>query len=351
MRAPRGRDEIEGSTPALSRLGEDELVDMMRKLLGGDAPGVVLGPGDDAALVDLGAHLGILTADMLVEGVHFRRHDSAPNDVGYKALAVNVSDVAAMGGSPRYALVSLGIPSDVDPSWVVELYGGLRDCAAEHAMAVVGGDTSRSDVIVVSVAVTGEVARGGAVTRAGARAGDRIVVTGALGAAAGGLRLAEAEAHDVARAVATEWGRSLLASLSRPVARVGEGHTLAQAGATAMIDVSDGLLKDLARLCAASGVRGVVVLDHVPVAPELGELATVFPLEPRDLALGGGEDYELVAALPPAAVEQAAHNVKERFGTPLTDIGEIREGSGIGGVERAGTERTLDARGWDHFAP
>jgi thiamine-monophosphate kinase len=350
MRASHPGDEIPGHSPALSPPGEDELVDMMRKLLGGEAPGVVLGPGDDAALVDLGVHLGILTADMLVEGVHFRRDGTAPHDLGYKALTVSVSDVAAMGGSPRYALVSLGIPKDVDPSWVVELYGGFRDCAAEHAMAVVGGDTSLSSAIVVSVAVTGEVARGGAVTRAGARPGDRIVVTGALGAAAGGLRLAEAPAHDVAQAVATGWGRALLAALYRPVARVGEGQTLAQAGATAMIDVSDGLLKDFARLCAASGVCGAIVLSDVPVAAELGELAAVQPVDPLELALGGGEDYELVATLPQSAVEGAARKLEERFGTPLTQIGEIREGSGITGVDADGTERTLEARGWDHFA-
>jgi thiamine-monophosphate kinase len=348
-RGARG-DEIDRWTRAVSPLGEDELVDMMRKLLGGEAPGLLLGPGDDAALVDLGAHLGILTADMMVEGVHFRRGGISPHDLGYKSLAVNVSDVAAMGGSPRFALVSLGIPRDVDPSWVVQLYGGLRDCAAEHAMAVVGGDTSLSDAIVVSVAVTGEVAKGGAVTRGGARPGDRIVVTGALGAAAGGLRLTEAPAHGVAQAVATTWGRALLLALSRPAARVGEGQTLAQAGATAMIDVSDGLLRDFSRLCTASGVGGLIVLDDVPVAQGLSDLAAVLPVNPRELALAGGEDYELLATLPPAAVDEAGRKLKERFGTPLTDIGEVRESSGIAGIDADGGERPLEPQGWDHFA-
>jgi thiamine-monophosphate kinase len=334
----------------MSRLSEDDLVAMMRKLLGGEAPGVLLGPGDDAALVDLGPHLGILTSDMLVEDVHFRRDRTAPHDLGYKSLAVSVSDVAAMGGSPRYALVSLGIPKDIEPSWVVELYGGLRDCAAEHAMAVVGGDTSLSDAIVVSVAVTGEVARGGAVTRAGAKPGDRIVVTGALGGAAGGLRLSEAPAHGVAQAVATTWGRALLESMSRPVARVGEGHTLAQAGATAMIDISDGLLKDLDRLCAASGVGAAVTLDDVPVAAGLRELAGVLPVDPQELALGGGEDYELLATLPFPAVDRTARKLEERFGTALTDIGEVRERSGIVGIDARGGERALEPKGWDHFA-
>ena len=329
---------------------EDELIEVIRRLLAEDAPGVSLGLGDDAALVEMGLNLGILTADMLVEGVHFERRTVSANDLGYKALTVNVSDVAAMGGSPRYGLVSLGLPQDVDASWVVELYGGLRDAAQEYAMAVVGGDTSSSERLVVSVAVTGEVARGGAVTRSGARPGDRLVVTGALGASAGGLMLLEAPAHDVAQAVSSEWGRSLVDAHLRPVARVGEGQTLAQSGATAMMDVSDGLAKDLSRLCEASEVAGAVVLADVPIALSLKELADVLPhIDPLALALEGGEDYELLATLPPGAVAPAASKLADRFGTQLTEIGEIREGRGLIAIESDGTERPLEPRGWDHF--
>ncbi|MGH2555516.1 MAG: thiamine-phosphate kinase [Actinomycetota bacterium] len=329
---------------------EDELIGVIRRLLAEDTPGVVLGLGDDAALVEMGSHLGILTSDMLVEGIHFDRETVSANDLGYKALAVNVSDVAAMGGSPRYGMVSLGLPEEVEASWVVELYGGLRDAAGEYAMAVVGGDTSRSERLVVSVAVTGEVARGGAVTRSGARPGDRVVVTGALGASAGGLKLLQAPPHDVAPTVASDWGRTLLNSHLRPAARVGEGQTLAQSGATAMMDVSDGLAKDLGRLCEASEVRAAVVLADVPVALSLKELADVLPdVDPLTLALEGGEDYELLATMPPAAVSGAASKLAERFGTQLTDVGEIREGRGLVAIESDGTERPLEPRGWDHF--
>ena len=139
---------------------EDELVATIRKLLAGDAPGVELGIGDDAALVDMGDRLAILTTDMLVEGVHFRR-TIAPRDLGYKAIAVNVSDVAAMGGSPRYGLVSVGLAEDEEIGWIVELYGGVRDAAAEYGMAVVGGDTSRADRIVDSRARDSTSARRG----------------------------------------------------------------------------------------------------------------------------------------------------------------------------------------------
>lgn len=334
----------------MSGFTEDELIGVIRRLLSGDAPGVRLGPGDDAAVVEMGSHDGILTTDMLVEGVHFERHVTSAHDLGYKALAVSVSDVAAMGGSPRFALVSLGLPKDVDTGWVVELYGGLRDAAGEYAVSVVGGDTSKSDRVVVSVALTGEVARGRAVTRAGARPGNRVVVTGALGAAAGGLRLAQAPPEEVGAAVVSDWGRSLVSAHVRPTARVGEGQTLAQAGATAMIDVSDGLARDLGSVCRESGVAAVVVFADVPVALGLRHLAEVMPVEPLGLALEGGEDYELVATLPSGSVGGATTMLAERFGTQLTDIGEVREGEGLTAIEEDGRERPLEPRGWDHFA-
>jgi len=331
----------------MSDFTEDDLVLAIRTVLGGEAPGVALGPGDDAALVEFGPHQGVLTSDLLVEGVHFEMDAVSARDLGHKALTVNVSDVAAMGGSPRYALVSLGLSGAVELPWVVELYGGLRDAALSYGMSVVGGDLSRSERVVISVAVAGEVARGRAVTRFGAKPGDRIVVTGELGAAAGGLIMARSERRED---VATDWGRALLGAHDRPVARVGEGQTLAGAGATAMIDVSDGLAKDLSRICAESGVGAAVKLGSVPVAAALEPLRTSAEIDPLDLALGGGEDYELLAALPPDAVPAAAAHLSERFGTRLTDIGEFRLGALVVGVDRDGGESPLEPSGWDHFA-
>jgi thiamine-monophosphate kinase len=342
-RAPSlDRTDAEGFT-------EDELVATIRKILAGEGPGVRLGIGDDAALVDVGDRLDILTTDLLVEDVHFRRDGISPRDLGYKAIAVNVSDIAAMGGSPRYGLVSVALPRDVAIGWVVELYGGVRDASAEYAMTVVGGDTSLSDRIVLSVTVTGEVAKDGAVTRAGARPGDRLVVTGALGASAGGLRLAEADPEAVRSAVGSEWARELVAAHVRPQARVGEGQTLAQAGATAMMDLSDGLAIDLGRLCRESAVGAAVELARIPVAPGLAPLAGVLPIDPLQLALSGGEDYELLAALPPHAVGPATSKIRERFGTPLTEVGEIRREEGLVAVLEDGSERPLEPTGWDHF--
>lgn len=327
---------------------EDELVRAIKKLLSGDQPGVVVPIGDDAAVVDPGGHQQVVTVDTLVEGVHWDPDVTQPSDLGYKAVTVNVSDVAAMGGSPRYAVVSLAVPAETRPAWVIEVYGGMREAAEEYGLALVGGDTVRAREGVLTVAVLGTVGKGKAVTRSGARPGDRIVLTGTVGGAAGGLRLIRGRQDETRRAVMTDWGRELVAALARPAARVGEGETLAQAGATSMIDVSDGLALDLSRLCEASEVGARVVLADVPVSPLLEELAAATDAVPFELALHGGEDYELVATLAPEAVDATKRKLLDRFGTRLTDIGQITE-TDLVAVEEDGVERPLEARGWDHF--
>jgi thiamine-monophosphate kinase len=329
---------------------EVELVRAIRKVLSGEAPGVVVPVGDDAAVVEPGEHHGLLTADILVEGVHFEEGATSPHDLGHKAVTVNVSDVAAMGGSPRYGLTCLAVSDRVEASWVMELYGGMREGADEYGMALVGGDTSRSDRTVISVTVYGEVAKGRAVTRSGARPGDRLAVTGALGASAGGLRLARAEGERRRDLLSTEWGRALLALHERPVARVGEGQTLAQAGATAMIDLSDGLALDLWRVCQESGVGARIRLADVPTADGLEELSRIEPVDPLDLALYGGEDYELLAALPGQAADAARQRLAERFGTLLTEVGEVTDRAELVSVDVDGSEAPLQPKGWDHFA-
>ena len=325
-------------------MGEDELVAVIRKVLSGGGPGVLVGPGDDAAVVASPRGTTVLTTDMLVEGVHFDRALTSARDLGAKSIAVNVSDIAAMAASPRYAVVSLGLSEADDPAWVVELYGGMRAASDEYALSLVGGDVNRAPVSVISVTVVGEAAEGRAVLRSGARPGDRIVVTGSLGAAAGGLLLARSGNA----AMATDWGRDLLEAHFRPVARVGEGQTLAQSGARAMMDLSDGLLLDLSRLCAESAVGTRLELSSVPVSIGLLRLAEVLPCDPLELALSGGEDYELVATIDPGAVDDARTRLLDRFGAALTDIGEIT-GSGFVGVDASGAEHPLEARGWDHF--
>ncbi|MGZ8662662.1 MAG: thiamine-phosphate kinase [Actinomycetota bacterium] len=331
-------------------LTEDQLIEAIRRVLSGEQPGVVLGLGDDAAVVEPGAGQLVLTTDMLVEGVHFDLGSISARDVGSKAIVVNVSDVAAMAASPRYALVSIGLTQRIEASWVVELYGGMRAACDEYALSLVGGDTNRSSTVVVSVTVVGEVAPGRAVTRSGAQPGDVVVVTGSLGAAAGGFALSRAHPSRAAAALSERWGRELSDALSRPVARVGEGQTLAQAGATAMMDLSDGLARDLSRLCAASGVGARVELDRVPVAEPLRLGAEVLGVDAIELAIGGGEDYELLATLDVTDVERARSELDERFGVPLTEVGVIIEGTDLFAVDDRGRTSPLEPTGWDHFA-
>jgi len=331
-------------------LTEDELIAAITRLLSGSQPGVVVGVGDDAAVIEPGRGQQVLTTDLLIEGVHFERASISPRDLGAKAVTVNVSDIAAMGGSPRAALAGIGLAPDVEAAWVMELYGGMRDACAEYALSLVGGDTNRADLVVVSVTLVGEVSPGRAVTRSTARIGDAIVVTGALGAAAGGLALSRAQPAAMTAALSSPWGRALLDALARPVARVGEGQTLAQSGAHAMMDLSDGLAKDLSRLCLASGVGARIELVAVPVAEPLRAGAASLGVDALELALGGGEDYELVATLDPTDAEAARRVLDERFGVTLTTVGTIIEGEGLVAVGDDGRETPLGSKGWDHFA-
>ncbi len=330
-------------------LSEDELVAAIRKVLSGEAPGVVLGVGDDAAVVEPGAGQHVLTTDLLVEGVHFDRGSISARDLGAKAIVVNVSDVAAMGASPRYALASVGLTADLDAAWVMELLGGMRAACDEYALSLVGGDTNRAGLVVISVTVVGEVVPGHAVTRSGARAGDLVVVTGSLGAAAGGFALSRSHPSKVGEVLSAPSGRELLDALARPVARVGEAQTLAQAGVTAMIDVSDGLAKDLSRLCAESGVGARIELAKVPVSEALRGAAPLLGVDPLELALTGGEDYELLATIDVTDLAHARDELRERFGVTLTDVGVIIE-EGLVGVDADGRESPLEPKGWDHFA-
>jgi thiamine-monophosphate kinase len=331
-------------------LSEDELIQAVSRLLSGSEPGIVVGLGDDAAVVEPGTGHLVLTTDLLAEGVHFERGSISARDLGAKAITVNVSDIAAMSASPRWALVAMGVPRDVDAAWVMELYGGMRDACAEYALALVGGDTNRADLIVLSVAVVGEVAPGRAVLRSGARVGDRIVVTGSLGAAAGGLALSRLDPGQAGDALSQPWGRALVEALERPIARVGEAQVLARAGATAMMDLSDGLARDLFRLCEASGVGGRVDLGAVPVSDALRSGADLLEVDPLELAVAGGEDYELLATMPFDGVEVARGELWGGLGVNLSEVGEVTEGPGLVTVDAEGRETAFEPVGWDHFA-
>ncbi len=313
---------------------EEELLEAIRRVLSGAGPEVRVSAGDDAAVLAPTAGELVITTDALVEHVHFERGLIGAHDLGHKAIIVNVSDIAAMGASPRAAVCALTLADDVDPSWVMELFGGMRQACDEFALWLVGGDLSRGGEVAIAVTVTGEVAPGRAVLRSGARPGDRIVITGELGGSAAGLRFSRL------RSMPTEEQRLAIHRHVRPTARVGEGAVLARRGATAMMDVSDGLSIDLSRLARASGVGARVVVADLPVA--VG--ATI------EDALGGGEDYELLATLPDRpAVEAARVELEETFGVSLTEIGSMVDGQGLRAVAPDGADREMEPVGWDHF--
>ena len=317
-------------------LSEDQLIEAIRRVLSGAGPEVIVGPGDDAAVVRSGAGELVLTTDAMVEGVHFRTELTTPRDLGYKAIAVNVSDVAAMAASPRFALCSLTLPAVTEAAWVVELAGGMRECCDEFALSLVGGNLSRGEELSIVVTLTGEAVPGRAVRRDGARPGDRLVVTGSLGGSAAGLRLASQRSWSDAE-------RDALRRYMRPIPRVGEAGVLAGHGVTSMIDISDGLARDLSRLCDASLVGARVDIADIPVHP------AATPAE----AFGGGEDYELLATLPDLeAVEEARSELREGFGVSLSEIGGIID-EGLLAVHGDGTEGPFIAEGamegWDHF--
>jgi thiamine-monophosphate kinase len=315
-------------------ISEDELITAIGRVLSGSGPDVLVPVGDDAAVVRGGTGDLVLTTDALVEGTHFDRALSTPRDVGYKAIAASVSDIAAMAASPRYALCALTLSKDVDAGWAMELFGGMREASDEFACTLVGGNLARGSEVSVVISVTGEVARGAAVRRSGAEPEHLVVVTGMLGGAAAGRRLAQRGAP---------WTEDELDAIrrhARPVPRVGEAPALARHGVTAMIDVSDGLTRDLALICEASGVGVRLDLGKVPAHPAAA----------GDEALGGGEDYELLATMPSeTAFVDAARELAEVFATPLTAIGTITQ-EGLEATDDLGVTRPLEPAGWDHFA-
>jgi thiamine-monophosphate kinase len=257
---------------------------------------VEIGVGDDAAVLrpTPGRRL-VVTTDVLVDGHHFSAELSEPEDWGWKAVAVNLSDLAAMGAEARWLVVALTVPPATGPELLDRVYAGLRDACRTYSVALAGGDTSAGPALSLAVTAIGEAER--VVTRAGARPGDRLAVSGPLGGAAAGLALLRR--HDQPARALLDRFPTLAAGHRRPEPQLAAGRRLAAAGASAMLDVSDGLAGDALHLAEASGI-GVEVDDGaLPVAPGVAEAAALLGLDPVELALAGGEDYVLAAALPP----------------------------------------------------
>ena len=332
----------------LSTLGEFGLIELLSRGLPATRPDVVKGIGDDAAVLRVsGENWLLFTADMLVEDVHFSFACAAPEQVGYKALAVNVSDIAAMGGWPAHALISLGVPAAMPVGVLQGIYAGLRRAADEYGVNIVGGDTVKSpERLIISVALLGLVEAGRAIYRSGARPGDLIFVTGPLGNSAAGLHLC----RHPETTVSPETAAFLRAAHLEPRARVGAGRVLAKTGqVTAADDISDGLAGELHEICRASGVGCRIREEAVPLDPRLREAARAAGRDPLDWALYGGEDYELVFTVPPGEAAQIKNQLEaNQEGCYL--IGEILpEERGILRVSADNQVIPLEPLGYDHF--
>lgn len=332
---------------------EFDFINALRQRVASSTQSVVTGIGDDAAVFrTTSGKETVITADLLVEDIDFRRNTTPPYLLGHKALAVSLSDIAAMGSRPLWSLVSIGVPEDIwQTDFVDRLYDGWMDLANRYGVQLIGGDTSRANErIVIDSIVIGECSAGSAVKRTGASPGDHIYVTGSLGAAAAGLRLIERGAHLAEQKLDDEDSQKLdhvLLRQLRPEPRAGWGIVLGEERlATAMIDLSDGLSSDLNHLCAASNVGALVDSSRLPIDDRVTELCGRRALDPLQLALHGGEDFELLFTVKPENVARLPRRVD---GVDIKRIGEIRTASE--GVMISEGSRTWELRpaGWKHF--
>jgi thiamine-monophosphate kinase len=314
--------------------GEFELIAKLRERLGvaqGARSGttgsrVALDSGDDAAVTVPGGATAT-SVDLLIEGVHFRREAAPLRSVGHKALAAALSDLAAMGAAPGEAYVQLGLPDDLDQAGCLELADGIASVAREHEVAVIGGDVSRAPALILAMTVVGHAGTAAdLVRRGGARAGDLVCVTGELGGAAAGLGLIEHAGLD--GRVDAALGETLRRRQLEPQPRLEAGQALAAGGATAMIDLSDGLGADAGHLAEASGVALEIELARMPVQAGVAEVAAALEEDALELAASGGEDYELLVTLPPERLEHASEGVAAT-GLALTEIGRAVAGAGV----------------------
>jgi len=334
----------------VSELGEFGLIDLLAKMAyraqdnqKASWQQLVIGIGDDAAAWRGDTSIQLATIDSLIQDVHFSLGVTSWEDLGWKAMAVNLSDIAAMGGIPSYALVSLALPSHTKVEEISALYKGMIELTQQFEVAIVGGDTSSAPLVAINITILGS-ARGQdkhILTRSAARPGDKVAVTGELGAAAAGVKMLNRKLQFSPEATACVKKASL-----RPFPRIAEGQLLVEQGVKTAIDISDGLIQDLGHICKASQVSARIEIDRVPIQPEV---KANFSDEALELALSGGEDYELLFT----AGTEVIDKVKKAASCPVTVIGEIvaDETSRITLVDKEGKPFNLDKTGWEHFAP
>ncbi len=326
----------------LGEAGEQRLIGLLQGLFGIRRKGeVLLGLGDDCAVIGAGSTHMLLTADMLIEGVHFERRLISPRALGRKACVANLSDLAAMGGAPRYGLLSLGLPPELEESFLQELALGIEEVAGPVDLDIVGGDTTRSPQVIISLALVGEAPN--PLLRSRGREGEALWLTGPTGLAAAGL--------EVLRAGEGEKYPRLVKAQNEPEARLKAGLSLAVSGLIgAMIDVSDGVARDLGHICRLSSVGARLEEALLPVDDDLRRAAAELGRDPLEWVLGGGEDYELLFSSLPSH-EERLRALLAGAGCSLHRIGELERGRGVSLVTAGGQVRPLGDLGFDHFRP
>lgn len=333
----------------VSELGEFPLIDRIARIAAIERADVIVGIGDDVAVLETRKEGWLLAkVDSQVEGVHFRRETILPRHLGRRSLAINLSDIAAAGGQPQFALVSLALPPSIEVDWVDEFYRGLREEGDRYSVALVGGNMARSPGgVFVDVFVLGWVQGPHLLLRSGARPGDQVIVTGTLGDSKAGLSLL----LDPSLLMPDEDRDLLLARHFTPTPRLAEAHVIASSGkATAMIDVSDGLSSDIGHICDCSQVGVRLWAERLPISPAARSVARLTHQAPWRLATEGGEDYELCFTVPAESVEGLIYVIEQETGTSVTVVGEVlpaEEGRWL--VLEDGDQVPLEAKGWDHF--
>lgn len=339
----------------IQELGEFGVIDLLTRMVvqqrGGPNHGADLSfkltvdNGDDTAAWQTGKATELFTTDTVVEGVHFTRETTPWRDLGWKCIASNVSDIAAMGGLPMYALVTLGLPPETEVSELEQLYEGMMEISNEHGVAIVGGDMVRSPVVFITIGLTG-IHAGQPMLRSTARPGDQVAVTGYLGSSGGGLRLMLGAGHDsnLSDQVSEEAAEYLRVCHRRPRPAVAEGRILSASGVVTAMDVSDGLADDLSKLCRSSGLSARIHAGQVPVHPLLKQ---AYPDDYLDLALGGGEDYLLLFTAPAEVMAL----VMPQLSQGAAVVGELLPGEPgrVSVLDVDGSERPVSGAGWDHF--
>jgi len=336
----------------LSDIGEFGLIDRINELLqkeGLSLPDITIGIGDDTAAFRPRAGYELLvTCDAMVEGRHYLPEHISPLNLGRRAMALNISDIGAMGGRPLYALVSLGLKAETPVSDVEAMYRGFIAELNPVEASIIGGNVTKSEnVTFVDITLIGEVEQGRMLRRSTAKAGEAILVTGYPGQAAAGLYLLlnAQPTEDLSK-------HPLVRIFNTPSHRAREGWAIAQSGyASAMIDTSDGFLGDLGHICKESGVGAKLILEKLPIRELLRETATQIGRDPFDLVLGESDDYELIITCPVEKVDGIRSAVAAVTEVPVTEVGRITEAShGIKLLQPDGTESTVTPAGWDHFS-